>query len=359
MIVPLLVAAAASQMATQRPVIAAPKPATRPMVTRVMPLKTVPAANATAAQEIANLQKLKGSEREGPAVLVTRPGKMMATAIRARVTASAAAVKRKPKLIASMMVTMKMPGVASVNGAKSGTFEPGAGYEILGSGFGVSTGSVLLRHGGRIINLGISHWSDSQILATMPDDGSTTGLPDADRIELDVGPAGKPVFKSNAYGFRAARADQTLTITDAMFSYDPGNTTMFGVSLPTNMAPTTKRFRDDYYWVERQTQDGLDKKCINLGFDRISWANVPLHPGFEVTGYLWYHTVQKATQEGRTSGTPRGDYKLTWEGNAVRVDYGVIRYYTEPFLGFDRRGECTSKYRVKLIVTGPKGLPAQ
>jgi hypothetical protein len=254
---------------------------------------------------------------------------------------------------------MKLPGVANVNGAKSGSFEPGAGYEIVGSGFGAAAGSVSLRHGGRIINLGISHWSDGQILATMPDDGSTTGLPDADRIELDVGPAGKPVLKSNAYGFRAARADQVLTITDAMFSFDPGNTNLFGIEFPMSMGPTTKRFRDDFYWVERETHDGLEKKCINLGFDRISWANVPLKPGFEVTGYIWFHTVQKASQEGRTSGTPRGDYNLTWEGNAVRVDYGVIRYYTEPFLGFDRRGECTSKYRVKLIVTGPKGLPAQ
>ena len=296
----------------------------------------------------ANARKL------GPGVLVARPGATNAARARLRITAANTRIKQRP--LVSILTGAKVAGVSRLNGATRGDLEPGGDYEITGNGFGAAKGSIFLRHSGRTITLSVTHWSDGQIFASVP--GDIAGLADAGTVELDVGPAGKPVLKTTRFGFRAARADIALPITDAMYSYDRGPITrVAGLEVPTNVGPTARSFDGEYLHVSRTVEDsGSTKRCIAPGFDRIRW-NVPVRPGFEVTGYYWYHASEEARTDGRTSFTPRGRYNASWEADTLRIDYGVMRTHLPPFVVIPGASGCTSTYRVKLIVTGPRGLP--
>jgi hypothetical protein len=41
------------------------------------------------------------------------------------------------------------------------------------------------------------------------------------------------------------------------------------------------------------------------------------------------------------------------------MEYGVDREYTPRYVLLPAHGSCGSRYTVKIIVTGPRGLPAQ
>lgn len=277
--------------------------------------------------------------------LVRRPGASSAASANARIGALNVRIRQRPKMMA--LVMGQTAGISRLNGELNGVFEPGGDYEIGGAGFGTSTGSVFLRHNGRTIPMRVTHWSDGQIFASLP--GDVSGLPDARSIELAVGPAGKPVFKATRFGFRAARADLPLTITDAMFSYDKGAVTrVMGIDVPSNIAPERKSFDGEKYSVSRYVQDeGGKKKCFEPGFDRIR-TDVPLKPGFEVTAAYFSHI-----------GYNRGNYAMTWEPGAIRMDYGVDRNYTPRFVLVGGSGSCGSSYTLKVVVTGPRGMPPQ
>ncbi|MGY4399058.1 hypothetical protein ACVWZA_004271 [Sphingomonas sp. UYAg733] len=301
--------------------------------------------NLVAARNV-RIAKLKTDSNKLVAVkTVARPGARTAMTINAQLKIKNATVRQKPKMIAVFM--MPLPGVARVNGQAGGMLEPGGDYEIVGKGFGTGNGSVFLRHGTRVIDMSISHWSDGQIFAHVPDDVS--GLPDAGSVELAVGPAGKPVLRTTKFGFRAARADYTLPIDNGMFSYDKGRMIrVASLEVPTNMAPSTKRYDGEYYNVSRFTQDdGGDKRCFEPGFDRIS-TSIPLKPGFEVTAYYFTH-----------SPVNRGAFNFTWEPGAIRVDYGVSRYFEPRYFLLPPHGGCSSTYKVKLVATGPRGMSPQ
>lgn len=292
--------------------------------------------------------------RLGAGILVARPGATNAARARLRITTANAQIKRRPMV--SILTGVTVAGITRLNGAPRGDLEPGGDYEITGNGFGTTKGAVFLCHNGRTITMPITHWSDGQIFASVP--GDISGLPDAGSVELDVGPSGKPVLKSTRFGFRAARADIALPISDAMFSYDKGPIARIaGLEVPTNIGPTAKSFDGEYLQVSRKVQDSEStKRCIAPGFDRIRW-NVPVRPGFEVTGYYWYHASEETRVDGRTTFTPRGRYNASWEADTLRVDYGVMRTHLPPLVVIPGASSCTSTYRVKLIVTGPRGLP--
>jgi len=308
----------------------------------------------TAQQQVDVARITASATRLGAGVLVARPGATDAARARLRLTTANVQIKRRPMV--SILTGVKVTGVTRLNGAVRGDLEPGGDYEITGNGFGTPKGSVFLRHNGRTITMSVTHWSDGQIFASVP--GDISGLPDAGSVELAVGPAGKPVLKSTRFGFRAARVDVALPISEAMFSYDKGPINrVAGLELPTNVGPTAKSFDGEYLHVSRKVEDSdTVKRCIAPGFDRIRW-NVPVRPGFEVTGYYWYHASEETRVDGRTTFTPRGRYNATWEADTLRVDYGVMRTHLPPFVVVPGASSCTSNYRVKLIVTGPRGLP--
>ena len=277
--------------------------------------------------------------------LVARPNATNAAVLNARIRAINARVRQRPKIIAVVMG--QSAGVRQLNGAAGGVLEPGGDYEFGGSGFGTSTGSVFMRHQGRTIPMRVTHWSDGQIFASVPDDIS--GLPDARSIELAVGPAGQSALITKRFGFRAARVDRPMIITDAMFSHDPGRSTrLYGIDIPSNIAPSSKAYDGESFAVFRSmTDEGGTKRCFEPGIDRIR-IDVPLNPGFEITGAYFTHI-----------GCNRGRYAMTWEPGMLRVDYGVQRHYDPKFVFVGGSGSCNSRYTVKVTVTGPRGMPMQ
>lgn len=260
----------------------------------------------------------------------------------------------KPIMIVSAIA--KLAGVGAVNGQRSNfNFEPGGDYEISGSGFGAARGSVFLRHGSRTLAMNVTHWSDSVIYASLP--GDVSGVTDAGSVELNVGPNGKSPFKSTKFGFRAAREDKSLMIGDDMFEYDRGRPmNLPGIgTIDTNMAPTRKAREGDFYVIWRRTSgDKADKSCFADGFDRIRW-NVPLRNGYEVTGYEWYHGSQKNSGDYRTTGR----YAANWDGDFLRIDYAVERLDQPNYFLVGGSKACSSDYKVRFSVTGPRGLSPQ
>lgn len=283
-----------------------------------------------------------------PKVLVIRPGAKTATQFRKEMT-TATARFRKPGTMIAAVGTVTISGISRVNGATSGVLEPGGGYEITGRDFGTASGSAFLRlPGGRMIPLSITHWSDSAVYAQMPDDIS--GLPDSS-AELAIGPRGKPAFKSTKFGFRAAREDINLPIQDAMFRHEgAGSVQVAGATIPVNSPPTRRTFDGKWYEVFRYVQDADEKKCIAPGRDRINWGN--LKNGFTVTSFYYERMRFKQGEHD----TPRGNWAFEWEGNSIRVDFGVMRYYVPRYALLPASGNCSSNYKINLIATGPRGV---
>jgi hypothetical protein len=277
---------------------------------------------------------------------VPKPGARNAEAMTAQLTASNVALRQRPRM--TLVAIAQTPGVHQLNRQNRGVLEPGGDYEIGGAGFGTATGSVFVRHGGRTLPMRITHWSDSQIFASLP--GDISGLPDAGSVELAVGPAGKPAFTTAKFGFRAARADVPLAINDAMFSYDRGRIIQVaGISVPTNRAPDRKSFDGNKIAVNRYvSDDGSSKRCFEPGFDRIR-TDIPLKPGFEITN----------VELSPSPSVNRGRYGTSWEARAVRIEYGVHRDYTPQFGLIGGHGSCTSRYEARLIATGPRGMQPQ
>lgn len=289
----------------------------------------------------------RGRETAAPTMSLhlAKPNAAGAAVLNARIRAANGKVRQRPKIIAVVMG--QSAGIRQSNGAIGGVLEPGGDYEFGGSGFGTNTGSVFLRHQGRTIPMRVTHWSDGQIFASVPDDVS--GLPDAASIELAVGPAGKLVMITKRFGFRAARADLPLVITDAMFSHDPGRfTRIAGMNIPSNIAPSRKTFDGQAFTVNRAiSDDGGKKRCFEPGTDRIR-IDIPLNSGFEITGAHFTHHAYN-----------RGRYAMDWEPGAIRVTYGVQRLYDPKFVFVGGSGSCFSSYTVKVTVTGPRGMPIQ
>lgn len=287
--------------------------------------------------------------------LITRPGVRGAARFRTDLLAANLRVGRK-KMVTAVVDGITFPGINRVNGATQGVFEPGGEYEVTGSGFGRAGGYAFVRTSGRMLQLTVKHWIDDYIVVQLPDD--IAGLNDGD-AELDVAPEGKATFKWPKFGFRAARVDQPLAIDDGMFRSDPVMKLVPGTnrSFPAPGNPDSKSFDGEYLTVHRDTTDrsGL-KLCVEPGVDRIRW-HVPLNPGFEVTGYFWGHDSMDARKDGSATTMPRGAYSADWDGDDLRINYGATRFYQPPFVLLPSYGSCHSAYRVKLIVTGPRGLP--
>lgn len=277
--------------------------------------------------------------------LLSKPGGSGAGLASARIRAENVKIRQRPRL--AVMAVGQPAGIHRLNGMARGVLEPGGDYEIGGAGFGTAPGSVFMRHGGRTIAMRVTHWSDGQIFASVP--GDVFGLPDAASVELAIGPVGKPVYRTTRFGFRAARADVPLKITNAMFSHDKGKIMQIGsLAVPTNIGPERTSFDGEKYEVSRYVfDDGGKKRCFEPGFDRIRF-DVPLKPGFEVTAAYYTHIP-----------SDRGRYAMSWEAGAIRMEYGVDREYTPRYVLLPGHGSCGSRYTVKIIVTGPRGLPAQ
>lgn len=335
----------------QRPVAA------KPILSPSAPRTVLTDEKAMQAHE-AMIAKMRSG---APAASLTskgnRPGTLGAGQMQAALIQSNVAVKsRLNKGGVMLSQVVKAPGIHRLNGATRGQFEPGGNYEITGLGFGAARGSVFLRHQGRTLQLAVAHWSDTVIYADLPADLS--GLPDAGNVQLHVGPNGKAPYQSEKFGFRAARADVLLPITDAMYRYDPNETTVGSLRVALAAAPRSKSYQNGYYAVSRFIQDDDQKRCINPWFDQIRW-NVPLKPGFEVTRYEFRHDPARDWEDGGDSVRMRGQYSARWDGDMLRIDYAVARSYTQPYVLLPSSGSCSSRYEVQFIVTGPRGMSPQ
>lgn len=319
----------------------------RPIQAKRLPAPAIQKTPAPPALKKAPAQRLTPPVFERQ-VQVARPGAQSAVQVRQQMLARTATF-RKPRMIAAQTATIKIKGIGRVNGSTSGNFEPGGGYEITGNGFGTASGSAFLRlPNGRMLPLGVTHWSDTVIYAQLPD--NVSGVPDSN-VELAIGPRGKAPFKSTNFRFRAAREDINLPISNAMFRHEgAGSITLAGRSFPVNSPPNRRTFDGKWYEVIRNVSDGDEKKCISPGRDRISWGN--LKNGFEVTSFYYERMPFRKTD----NDTPRGSWDFAWDGNSIRVDFGVMRYYTPRYVFVGGYGYCSSFYKINLIATGPRGM---
>lgn len=267
-----------------------------------------------------------------------RTGQLAAAAARAVIARNDPTLKNKSKLMVGFVVPV--PGIARVNDATSGAFEPGGAYDITGRDFGTREPSVFLGLNGRIIALDVVSWTDQRIVVSVP--GDVSGLDDMAKVELTVVPPGREGFTSTRFGFRAARDDSDVPLDASMLN---------------GRSVDSTRTQDGFFEMRRAVYDsGGVKRCFEPGLDTIM---PPLRPGFELTGHVWYHAGEDFSKSGRRTHTPRGKYAFAYEGNGVRINYGVMRTHAPDIpLVWDATGSgCVSHYRVKLIATGPRGRP--
>ena len=295
------------------------------------------------------------------ATLVTVPGRANAAANRARLNAANARI-RPGVALGSAVSSGRAPAILRVNGATRGTLEPGGSYQITGRGFGDRRANILLRTGGRAIALDVQIWSDETIYAAMPAD--VAGLPDG-KAEIVVGRPGQPALTSDRFGFFAAREDVSIPIDNARFTHvGAGTIRIAGGELPVSSKPTRRGYDGDWYNVERYVRDdssafGNTKKCFLPGTDRISRRRA-LNPGFEQTGWLFERNQFRNWNDGSQSETKRGAWNFRADDDAITIDFGVIRHWRDRdpgIIGSHGSGGCHARYKIRLIATGPRGMP--
>ena len=254
--------------------------------------------------------------------------------------------------------TSGVPAIRLVNSARSGIFEPGGQYEVAGHGFGRQQGEVFIRFAGTTLHCRIDHWSEDTLFVGLEPD--IAGVPDATTVELLVGVRGSAALRCERYGFRAARAELRVPPSPSGLTYDKGQAIeIAGQTVWTCMPPDHVQSDGEFLNVARATSHSDDSHapCFGVGFDRIRW-NIPLNPGFEVVGYEWYHDLLRKEDVEGYQFTRTGKYNAAWDGDDIRIDYGVQRRRLPPFALVGGSVSCSSGYKVALTVNGPRGLPA-
>ncbi len=255
----------------------------------------------------------------------------------------------------------RTPAIRRVNAKRSGVFEPGGQYEITGSGFGKQQGDIFIRFAGATLHFNIDHWSDETLFVGLAQDIS--GLPDTETVDLVVGVKNSAALRSALFGFRAAREVSNVVPPVSCFSYDKGSVALkiAGQTVWTGMPPDSVYSDGEYLNVKRSsTPSGSNAACFPPGFDRIQW-NIPLNPGFEVVDFEWYHD---SLDDGDFDGynlRRAGEYSANWDGDDIRVTYGVQRHRDSAevlgMIPLPACVSCSSFYKLRLKVEGPRGLP--
>ncbi|AFL89285.1 hypothetical protein Terro_3053 [Terriglobus roseus DSM 18391] len=249
------------------------------------------------------------------------------------------------------------PAILRVNDKTKLDFEPGGQYEISGRGFGEQKGSVFLRFDHYNVTFRIDAWHDGKLYVGLADDIS--GLPDAVKPTLFVDVPGKDVLQTTHFGFRAARETVNVVPPESSFSYDKGKSSnVLGITVWECIAPDHVASDGQYLNVSRYSFYGdPHKSCFNPGFDVIDCDKFPLQPGFSIAQFVWYHGELTDTDAGSEQRTAIGSYSADWEGNRVRIRYAVQRDRTPQFVLVPGNVACSSSYKIRFDVSGPRGMP--
>ncbi|MFT4091560.1 MAG: hypothetical protein QM645_12565 [Asticcacaulis sp.] len=265
--------------------------------------------------------------------------------------ARVAAANARTKAIATITVplTITSPHIARIDGVENGRYEPGGQYQIRGKGFGARKGTVFLKENtlGKAIQLNILHWSDERIYAEVPADLS--GVSDAPKVTLVVGPVGAAGIENRSNGFYAAREEHKLTVLPAG-----------------GLAYIKGRFADkltkgnDGMTVRRYVEQGANDACFQPGTDLIDTTKLNLKPGFWVHSFdVWFPKLESYvnTDVGEIRYTGFGKYDKRWDGDNIIIDWGVQRRRSAPWTLYSGASQCESIYRVTLNINGPRGVP--
>ena len=222
--------------------------------------------------------------------------------------------------------------------------------------FGTTRQAIILRTAGRAITLKLQIWSDRSIFVEVPDDIS--GIPDG-AAELVIGVGGKAPMKTTRFPFYAAREDVVVPIpTSAFTRVNGGETQLDGtrVAQGSNVAKTT--FDGNAFAVNREIEDtDSAKRCVQPGRDHIAYPR--LAPGFERTAWYFERNWFGNSKNDIYTTTPRGSWNFRDDGDGISIDYGVIRRYFAPAMAIGAHGfgDCYAKYTIRMIATGPRGMP--
>lgn len=240
------------------------------------------------------------------------------------------------------------PGIDTVNGEANVLFEPGGRYLIRGAGLGERTGRVEVQFEGiqAYVPTRVISWKPHRIEVEVP--AELTGRPDRDHLILNVRPLGANVLTRTGFGFRAARAERPIAIGELTGKYYTPHP-LPDYEARTRTPPETLRFE----------QKGADERCFEPGMDRIDLGQGRLANGFVVARYeIWFPKLEAKVTGGppETRYTPFGRYSARWRDDEIVIYWGVQRERRGPFAGIGARAKCTSRYRIQLYATGPRGV---
>ena len=262
------------------------------------------------------------------------------------------------------------PRISSINGRASAgiVFKPGDSLNISGcgfGGFGKGAQAALYNVGGLIID----GWDDSNIHAHI--DPALKGVPDSvGSVKLFVTPYGVPALVSAGHSFTAAREEVQVALPKddrgiysqffgAHTKSNSGNTTTVERNLSVEGPPYCPNPTDQ----EQQMKDvwPIDSeflKAFKEGFIvvRANYVNLTDQRG-KFDG-IEYNDRYDAGVVGNAGGA-------AYDGARVTVIYQGHSTYGKKHVGFQADNfdgpqpgfsACTSRYRVSLTLSGPRGV---
>lgn len=245
------------------------------------------------------------------------------------------------------------PHIKTVNRKTSGVaFTPGGRYRITGCFFGRSAGIVTLQggSGGGSFTLNVASWTDTEILATLPD--SITGVTDQAGAIIVVTPSGGSAVEQGGHSFVAARDTVLLqSLSQADFSSVSGPYRPAGFSLSSAGVNNGKVYYDSgsfsgYCDMATPRTDIFDA------------SRIPLTPGFAIASIAVDNvTDQEAVNnDDYEDGVSAPLAIKDLGGNRIEVDYQLHSTYekVQLFLGGD--SDCDGGYEVAVTVIGPRGI---
>lgn len=236
------------------------------------------------------------------------------------------------------------PGLWEVNGKpRNFVLSPGKPVTLTGLGFGGTMGqaNAIGQFPGGALSLRVVDWHDDQVDALLAPD--VTGVPDQP-VVVQVVTGGGKIYKLDGGRFYASRREITLTT---------------GIPRMVRLAASGQPAAMSDDGVVSRVTTGESINCFATGADTLT--TVDPGRGFVVTGLgaTWGRTDSGDGDEMGDAGSRTfspgygfGD----WNGDSIRVNWGVWRSHSSPYGMLSGSDVCSSDYQISVSLSGPAGV---